>query len=460
MRRFLASLDAAPALLLLLTLPACGARTTLQGEASAGSGDSGSGGAGATTSSSTGAGGGSPVFTCSHLQWTGAPLEVPLGAQWPRATTPKIIAFPGQSTHLISFANAQTDGTIEGASLFSVFDPFGAWPPLPDVVHSFGAGKGGFVVSPDPTHTVDFATFVNATFTVEKVAADATVQPIVSFPSVAGPLRFIAASESAYLIGTGSTSQLDLHGIVNPKQMSILQGLGCATTGTLADGVALASGKFLVASTTADSSLCGASNPPSPPTEVQVQLVDVEHEKVTLIDMPSQLAPIETLAVAPRAGGGAWMAFSSELSSLGSGREQLLYAYDDQGNPLGLGPVFLLEGNKPIPPSVPIAYGVASGGGLVAEVRVVTPDALPGGQFQLMVSADVACGGPPPQLCPLPPSAYLSLASLPGDHVAGSAASIAVSPDGQSVLVAFVEGNGTTKEPTMTLARADCAAPN
>ncbi len=239
--------------------------------------------------------------------------------------------------------------------------------------------------------------------------------------------------------------------------MSSLLGVGCATSGALADGVALGSGKYLVASSISMASSCGPSDPPAPTSAVELLLVDVVNEAVNGLGGYAEIGPVESLTLVARPGGGAWLGFGYTSTAAGGvSRNYRVAAYDADGVPLGDGPSFFTSG--PIPTTAPIAYSLAANGGLLAQARVVTPDALPGGLLELMLSADMPCDDGGPKTCALAKSASLSLKTLPGNHVPASAASLAVSPDGQSVLVAFVEGNGTTTEPTMTLARVDCAA--
>ncbi|HVY44800.1 MAG TPA: hypothetical protein VHB21_02930 [Minicystis sp.] len=425
----------------------CGARSTLEPAGSAGAGGASSSSPTSSSSSSGEGSGGGPALACKGLSWAGDRLFVPVDvAAFGTPDTPILV--PTSEADVAVVFGGLVDGKLARVSWFFVRAPFDAWPPellsTPDHVAE-QAGGGLAAAAQPPNGHVAYLTFDG---TLRKLV---WIDPSGSAPldqqsSVAGPIRFLAADPTAFLAGSGSDAQLSLIGIT-PDHDVILNGAGCAGSHTLAGAVPLGeAGRFLVVGTVGETDACGA--PSNPAKVVQAQIVDVPAETVT----PAGALPFAAkqaftqLAVAPRAGGGAWV-----LSA--HGQHGGIDAFDATGAWIGRAKLFVTPfAGSPVPEDAPVGLALGASASITAWARTVSANVVPGGEVTIQVGPVGTCD-PTAGECVIPPPTGIQGFNLETEPMPVSGPAMLVSPDGRSILVAFADENGGTG---ITLVRADC----
>jgi hypothetical protein len=344
----------------------------------------------------------------------------------------------------VGYDAVESPGPVASPFASLGFAPWGAWPAsLGPATIGAAAGGGAFRVSRDGTGTFaalyrndPIGTSPSGLYASLGVAPGGMLGTTLVDPTQPAPPLFIAGGPTGELWGwswelpTGS-----LHYAVKlQSSIGVTDGFACGTAPVFADGVPSGSGFLVAATSSVPFGKCGKGGVPGPdgvPNRVQLSRFDMGVP--TAGDEIVGFGPILSVAMAPRADGGAWVVWlpTGDPAAAPPSAQRV----DASGKLVG----------KPFQPGTPGesgAYAVgALGDALVfAQLSTLDPSAP---SVMITVHGDA---GP------------LTAASFqpPGGHFAAPELSVVGSPTKDALLVAWADAPPSGMAFSVHVARMTC----
>lgn len=410
---------------LLGALAACGARTTLEADdapPSGGGGGAAQGGGGAGDGAS--GGGGAAPLACAELVWAGEPVLVDLPFGNGLGTVELVPT--GDGDYGLVF-NALTDALGNNLGSFPIRQPFQAWPPTLGGADVNFSTQWRFAVSQGEPTMFAFVASDSVSLILGQALPGQNGSTLITSPGSPADMLALARNDLGnYGAVMGSSLMTGFtFADLSPDIAAIEAGvLGCADVG-LAD-VAPAGASFIAASAS-DQPFDDCIDPdiPGPPRYVQTYGFDASGS-FRLGDFLAFDDPVTELRLAARPGG-AWLG----VQTLGAGSFDVYAVEEDLS--IAKVPTHFVSGRTTA------RHALAAAGDTFALAEVVRTIAGPDSGLIVAIEVDHA------------------LVSLSGDAIGAvpmGEPSIVASPDGRSLLVAWLDA--ASFAPSVVIARADC----